>query len=245
MIAETEKTLGVSHLISRNVANDKAKVENPYPAVSILNFHYANPPDTVGMNYGLNRVIGDNETGFRGTNDAPYRIEAWDFIVAGGGLFNNLDYSFTAGHEDGTFVYPAAQPGGGNPALRRQFAFLSRVIQGFDFLHMRPESELLAGKLPVGMSARALAKPGQDYLLYLHAPARHDNKKPEPQVQTRFADGEVSLEIKLPSGHFKAEWLDTKLGAAAKSEEFSHGGGPCKLSAPAFEQDIALSLRRQ
>ena len=30
-------------------------------------------------------MIGDNETGFRGTNDAPYRIEGWEFILAGGG----------------------------------------------------------------------------------------------------------------------------------------------------------------
>ena len=102
-------------MISQNIANGKAKVQNPHPAVSIFNFHYASPPDTVALNYGLNKVIGDNETGFRGTNDLPYRIEAWNFILAGGGLFNHLDYSFTAGHEDGTFVYPAKQPGGGNP----------------------------------------------------------------------------------------------------------------------------------
>ncbi|HYG36884.1 MAG TPA: hypothetical protein VEC99_18975, partial [Clostridia bacterium] len=86
VIAETEKELGVRHLISQNIANDKAKVEKPHPAVSIFNFHYATPPDTVAMNYGLNKVIGDNETGFRGTNDSVYRMEGWDFIVAGGGL---------------------------------------------------------------------------------------------------------------------------------------------------------------
>jgi len=63
----------------------------------------------------------DNETGFRGTDAAPYRMEGWDFIIAGGGLYNNLDYSFVAGHEDGTFVYPASQPGGG-PAWRRQLS---------------------------------------------------------------------------------------------------------------------------
>ena len=65
VITETEKALRVRHLISQNIANDKAKVESPHSAVSILNFHYATPPDTVAMNYGLKRVIGDNETGFR------------------------------------------------------------------------------------------------------------------------------------------------------------------------------------
>ena len=53
----------------------------------------------------------------------PLRIEwkAGTSSSRGGGLYNNLDYSFVAGHEDGTFVYPASQPGGG-PALRRQLS---------------------------------------------------------------------------------------------------------------------------
>ena len=111
VVTETEFSLGVRHLISQNIANDRAVVKNPHPQVSIFNFHYATPPETVGMNNALNRVIGDNETGFRGTNDAPYRMEAWDFIAAGGGLFNNLDYSFATRHENGTYVFPNTQPG--------------------------------------------------------------------------------------------------------------------------------------
>src|SRR6266480_95285 len=52
LIVDTEKEVGSAphvggyHLISQNIANNKAKVENPHPAVSILNFHYASPPDT-------------------------------------------------------------------------------------------------------------------------------------------------------------------------------------------------------
>ncbi|HWH71988.1 MAG TPA: DUF6298 domain-containing protein, partial [Candidatus Sulfotelmatobacter sp.] len=163
VITETEQRLGLRHLISQNIANDKARVENPHPAVSIFNFHYATPPDTVAMNYGLNKVIGDNETGFRGTNDAPYRMEAWDFIVAGGGLFNHLDYSFVAGHEDGTFAYPASQPGGGNPVLRRQFGFLSEAVSRLDFIHMHPDNQAVKVELPAGATVRALVKPGQQY----------------------------------------------------------------------------------
>jgi hypothetical protein len=245
VITRTETSLGVSHLISQNIANGKAKVTDPFSDVSILNFHYAASPDTVAMNYGLNRVIGDNETGFRGTNNAPYRIEAWDFLVAGGGLFNNLDYSFTAGHEDGTFVYPATQPGGGNPVLRRQFEFLSEVIHRFDFVHMRPDNGILAEKLPQGLTARALAKPGEDFLVYLHASAVQDHGKNPARRKTRFADGDVSLAIKLPSGRFKAEWLDTKLCSGILSEEVSSSGGVHKLSVPGFDQDIALSIRKQ
>ena len=84
MIVETERDLPHKHLIAQNIANEKARIERPNPAVSIFNFHYATPPATVGMNYGLGKVIGDDETGFRGVDDRPYRIEAWDFLIAGG-----------------------------------------------------------------------------------------------------------------------------------------------------------------
>src|SRR5262249_14624673 len=98
VIVEAEKDFPHKHLISLNIATGGARFEKPHPAVSILNFHYCYPPDTVGMNYGLNRVIGENETGFRGKQDVLYRTEGWDFVIAGGGLYNNLDYSFTAKH---------------------------------------------------------------------------------------------------------------------------------------------------
>ena len=84
-------------LLSQNVSNQGKRVVDPHPAISIFNFHYATPPDTIAWNAHLRRLIGDNETGFRGTADLAYRTEGWDFILAGGGLYNNLDYSFTVG----------------------------------------------------------------------------------------------------------------------------------------------------
>ena len=65
------------------------------------------------LNYGLNKVIGDNETGFRGIEGRALPNGGVGLPAAGGGLYNNLDYSFTAGHEDGTFALPEQQPGGG------------------------------------------------------------------------------------------------------------------------------------
>ncbi|HLH56204.1 MAG TPA: hypothetical protein VKY92_21565, partial [Verrucomicrobiae bacterium] len=207
-ISQTESGLGIRHLISRNVANDKAKIVDPHPAISIFNFHYATPPDAVGMNYGLNKVIGENETGFRGTNDSQYRMEAWDFLVAGGGLFNNLDYSFIAGREDGTFVFPKSQPGGGSPELRKQYQFLKKVFDGLDFLHMLPENKLVSADLPEGASVRALAKPGSDFLIYVRTGLGDWRKHPERKVS--FGAGEVSLHLDLPAGRYSARWLNPR-----------------------------------
>ncbi|QDV25145.1 hypothetical protein Q31a_34680 [Aureliella helgolandensis] len=61
-IVDTEKDLAQHHLISMNIANGRSTVKDPHPAVSTVNFHYCVPPDTVAMNDGLNKVIGENET---------------------------------------------------------------------------------------------------------------------------------------------------------------------------------------
>jgi hypothetical protein len=236
VIVATEKALGVRHLISMNIANDKAKVENPHPGVSIFNFHYAYPPETVAMNYGLNQVIGDNETGFRGTNDLPYRVEAWSFLLAGGALFNHLDYSFVAGHEDGTFVYPKTQPGGGNPGFRRQMKTLATFLRGFDFIRLRPDPAVIAGGVPPGHRAYALAQPDRAWAIYVARDTKDEKAPTGPQT--------LSLQLRVPPGDYVAEWVNPRTGAVDKRAEVKLAGGVLTVASPTFEEDIALRLRK-
>ena len=65
--AEAVAKLPQPVLLSQNVSNQGKRVVDPHPAISIFNFHYATPPDTIAWNAHLGRLIGDNETGFRGT----------------------------------------------------------------------------------------------------------------------------------------------------------------------------------
>jgi PA14 domain/Cellulase (glycosyl hydrolase family 5) len=168
VITDAQKDFPHKFLISQNIANGSQKIDDPHPAVSIFNFHYAIPPDAVALNYHLNKVIGDNETGFRGTGDDPYRMEAWDFIVAGGALYNNLDYSFTVEHPDGTWTeLPSTMPGGGSMALRLQLRLLQDFISGFDFIRMKPDNRVIGGGLPTTMTARALVERGKAYAIYV------------------------------------------------------------------------------
>ena len=185
LIEETEKELPNKHLISMNIANGAERVRRLYPAISILNFHYATPPDAVFMNYRLGKVIGDNETGFRGTDDLPYRIEAWNFIISGGGLFSHLDYSFAVGHEDGTFDYPATQPGGGNSEFRRQMKTLKDFVYGFDFIHMKPDASFMRKGVPLGHTARALRQEEKAFAVYIS-----ETPVPKDQFSVRW-DGKI------------------------------------------------------
>ena len=82
-IAGVEERLPNHHLISQNIANGTKLIGNPFPEVSLFNFHYCRPPGSVALNYNLDRSIGNNETGFDGQMDATYRIQGWDFLPRG------------------------------------------------------------------------------------------------------------------------------------------------------------------
>jgi hypothetical protein len=239
-IVEAEKGFSNRHLISMNIANGRQKVENAHPAVSIFNFHYCVPPDTVEMNYGLNRVIGENETGFRGRHDLLYRSEGWDFLIAGGGLYNNLDYSFTPKHPDGSFL-DYKSPGGGSPTLRRQLKILKEFLYGFDFLAMKPDNSVIRSVSPK-MSARALVQRGKAYAVYLHPPIPRKPKDLQSIVEEKT---QANLALDLPAGNYVAEWVNPRTGRVDREESFTHVRGSSTIRSPVFTEDIALRLVRK
>jgi hypothetical protein len=238
-IVATEREFPHKHLISLNIANGQKKVEDPHPAVSIFNFHYCVPPDTVKLNYGLNKVIGENETGFRGKADVLYRTEAWDFLIAGGALYNNLDYSFTPKYPDGTFQ-DYSSPGGGSPSLRKQLSILKEFLAGFEFIRMKPNNSVINSVKPK-VDARALVEDGKAYAIYVHVPIE---KKPKKVERLNRALKPVTLTLDIPKGSYRTEWLNTKSGKIEKAEALSHKGGQTKLTSPPFIADIALRVVR-
>jgi hypothetical protein len=168
-------------------------------------------------------------------------MEGWDFILAGGGLYNNLDYSFVAGKEDGTFRYPANQPGGGSPALRRQLGFFSRLFHSLDFVHMRPENGVVKATLPEGASVRTLAQLGKTYLVYLRT-GLGDPKK-NPNLRKQFTAQELTLDVALPPGKYTTEWYSPASGVLLSRDAFRHESGGRSVAVPAFVDDIALVIR--
>ena len=230
VIADAEKDFGYKHLISQNIANGSQRIGSPNPLVSIFNFHYARPPVTVEMNYGLNKIIGDNETGFDGIEDTSYRKEAWNFMVAGGGLFDNLDYSFTVDEENGSFHVPETQPGGGGRGLRKQLGILKGVLDEMDFIHMKPDDSILRNS-GEGTSSRVLALEGKQYLIYVS----HKGQKA----------ASCTISAELQKGKYKGEWIDTRTGVRSKISIPEHSGGILQIISPVFSEDIALKITNQ
>jgi hypothetical protein len=223
-IIRAESGFKKKDLIAQNIANQSKKIENPNPNVSIFNFHYAKPPIAVAQNYALNRVIADDETGFAGEDRVkPYRLEAWDFIVAGGAVYSNLDYSFTVATVQGDAKINA--PGGGGPELRKQLQILKEFIHDFDFIRMKPDDTVVKSKPPKGVTARVLCAQGKAYAVYING------------------NDLAELALELPAGEYKTEWVSTKTGQIEKTDSFKHNGGSYTLRPPPYADDIALRIR--
>ncbi len=223
-ILESEASLPAKHLIAQNFPPSDKAVAQLNPAVSVLNFHAAKI-DAIRLNYGLGKVIAHDETGGSERSDRKYRTEGWEFILAGGGIYDHLDFSFTTDRPDGTAVpLPFSTPGGGGPELRRQLAILTRFIEGFDFIHMKP-MDVVATQGGSPARAYGLAQAGKAYAIYLNGGTK------------------TELEFDLSSGAYDVEWLNTKTGEIVQTERLMHNGGRRTLSSPRYVEDIAVGLR--
>ena len=53
---------------------------------------------------------------------------------------------------------------------------------------------------------------------------------------------QAELQLKLPNGKYRVEWLNTKSGKIDKSEDFQ-GGADSRLASPPYSEDIALRIK--
>ena len=137
-------------------------------------------------------------------------------------IFNNLDYSFVAGYEDGTFE--ADSPGHGSETLRVQLGVLKRFLESCDFTHFLP-SAVVVRHAP-GFITRTLAYDGKEYAIYVEG------------------NGPGSLSLNLPPGAYRVGWINTKNGTTEKTERLEVGDLYTSIQSPVFVDDIALRITR-
>jgi hypothetical protein len=219
-IVDTERTLPKKHLIAQNFANNGVPLDQVDRRVSILNFHY-NLPESATWNYALGRPIGFDESGFAGRDDTVYRRQAWRFLLSGGAVFSNLDYSFAVGFEKGTADNDA--PGGGSKALRSHLGLLKRMLDGTGLVAMRPDPAVVVSS--PGAMTYALSQAGRQYLIYVEGP------------------GKTDLTVSVPAGKYQATWTNTRTGRTER-QEIVTGGGNRLLESPEYMTDVVLSIRR-
>jgi len=228
VLREEERALPARHLVAINYWNNVGRAVPLHPDVDILNFHYAFP-EAVAWNYGLDRVIADDETGFKGWTSTPYRTEAWAFMLSGGAVFSHLDYSFTVAHPDGTAALVDETPGHGGPAWRAQLSVLKRFLDAFDLPPMAPHPEAAMPGTALNTRVAVLAEPGRQYAVYLWGGGPN-----------------TDLRVQLPAGSYEFTWTNPSDGRTIRTTEVDgHSGGTYTVRTPTFLEDLALSIIRR
>ena len=139
-------------------------------------------------------MIGYDEDG--GTSaDIIYRHAGWEYLMSGGGLFDNLDYSFTVSAPTGPVNLNG--PSGGDPTLRVQLGILHSFMNSLDFLHMSLDTSTITGGVPSGATTYVMSEAGQQYAVFLEGPD---------------GNNQASLVMNLPAGTYIAQWVDTQTG---------------------------------
>jgi hypothetical protein len=188
--------------------------------------------------YDHNKSVEFNETDwyplwYKGDKIADSRVEAWEFIVGGGGSFNHLNGR-----------YMASDPAGNTPdneQIRSALRSLSNFMASFDFLKMSPDKSFVVGGVPAGAFCRGISEPGKQYALYHHHSKLKSGATDSYWVQP--GDYAEDIELELPGGTYKADWVDPATGAVITSEKFTHYGGSRIMTTPKHAVDIALRIK--
>lgn len=221
VIVEEEEKLPKKHLIAQNYVNFKAPIPQVSDHISIINFHYA-WPEAAKWNYHYNKVLGFDESGFAGSDDTVYRRQAWRFMLSGGGLFNNLDYSFYVGKEDGTGENDA--PGGGGTKLRKQLKTLNDFLHSFELEKLKPNQTVIQSS--AGLIPYILSDGDNTYAIYLRA------------IGTKS----TTLKLAANTGIYNIQILNTITGEYSDpvSQEAVNGSLNINIDIP--EEELALKV---
>lgn len=222
MIEEEESAMANKHVIAQNISNFQYKQGTLPPGISMINFHYA-LPDAVQMNLDLGGVIGLDETGFMPKEDRIYLNQAWRFILSGGGLYNNLDYSFTAEHAKGTWPIQDSNPGWGGPGFRKKLSYLVKAIEDVPFYEMNPTRKVFRDA-EAELGQFGLMKEGELYLIFLED------------------FGNSSLIPEIPAGNYQLTWLH--LGSGEIKTEQLKLDGTVPLTSPFVEPEVVIKIEK-
>ena len=248
VIKKAESTLPQKHLIAQQI---EGPMGGPcdftaHPDVSVITTQYAweGSHEQMGGLMALdyeddkNKPIDFNETDYyptwyQGDRVADSRVEAWEFVVGGGGSFNQLNGLYT--------VRDPAGKTEENAQLGRALKSLHDFMYSFEFLKMRPDKSFVQGGMLLGTFARGMSEQGKQYAYYHHHSAFGRNTASYKVMPGNYQE---TLVLHLPAGSYQAEWVDAATGTVVSSEKFTSDGGNRTLSTPVHTVDAALRIKR-
>ncbi len=242
VIRDEESRLPNQHLVAHNfpqyantLSGDFDVINEHYPAV-VPGSTIAGAEALLRDHYARGKILALDETA---TSNVPQtRLEAWMFILGGGGIYNGLDVVnpiYTEQSEAGDNTY-------GN-AIRGAVRNLGIYLNDLHLVDLRRNLSWITG-LPAGATLQAMSHPGQQYVAYLH-----HGRGGITNFQIAYApiDGSnhvASPAVTLGQGAWRAVWTRPSDLMVLRTEEFTHAGGAYTLAPVTYQEDVALRIDR-
>ena len=233
-IVEEERELPKQHLLSIDYCNEGRIIGDDelttyWRHISVLNHHYDKDAASVRLNYHrIPKVFSYNETGLMPKYSEAYRIQGWKYLMSGGALYNNLDFTFQVGHEDGSGKVAFTcdgYSGCGDPRVRAELSVLASFFKGLDFVNMQPAPEIFVVYYG-DKNMYALGNPGQQYAIYVEG-------------------GKNSwYRLNIPTGNYKVEYIDPVTGILIQEDLVENRWGDLRLDGPDYHLDLAIRIDR-
>ncbi len=195
-------------------------------------YEHGKPMILIETNYYPDQYAGSPADGAR--------VEAWEFIVGGGAAFMQLNGLYS--------TFNATGRGTEIGVLLDQMRVLKDFMARFDLARMRQDATLVTGGSPAGAFLRAVGDPGRRWALYLH------HSRYAGWINAEIGQGScyeplpgsytAALQVRLPPGSYRAEWVEPRTGRTIRVETREHAGGALTLTTPEHAIDVALDLSR-
>ena len=233
-IVREEKKLPKQHLLSVDYMNEGRRISKEEEAkywkhIAVFHHHYDKNALSVKYNYGMNKVLSFNETGLMPPSTSQYRIQGWKYLMSGGALYNNLDFTFEVGSEDGsgrTAFLCDGYNGCNDSGVKYEMAALLKFMSSFDFVNSRPNYHVITCAWG-DKNYCVLENPGKEYVIYIYGGSNRG-----------------LIQLRLVVGKYKLLWIHPPDGKIIRQTEIqTDAQGGLQVNAPDFTEDIALVLR--
>lgn len=233
VLIDEQRRIGDTSLVAWDLSNGNSREVDP--RVAVLD-HTLADPRVAAQRHFERRPIGNSSFGFEFLTDAIVRMKAWDFALAGWGLYIQPDESFRPSDPFGV-KRPRASASPGT-AERRHLRTLIEFMDGLDLRRLAPASHLLADPPPPGLVVRTMAQGDGAYLLYARTPPppRSATVRWTGRLVPRFSE-EHTLSVLFRSG--LRLWIEDRLVADAWD---SHGAAE-RSAAVVLEAGKPVALR--
>ena len=206
---------------------------------------YISPMEnTLDNDYTDNKPIIDVETAYYsywyGSNPVEEsRAESWYGMLGGLAGFIHLNSDFST-------YNPSAKGTGTQDTILPQKMVLMNFLNSLDFIRMEKFTGFRVSDSLV--LARGIAESGNQYALYLFHGTRKWEDWPQGPTASRFNVNmnwfRDTVTIYLPSGKYKAEWINPASGTVIESNDQECLVEKLVLQTPLYMADIALRMKR-